>query len=114
MTVGADEPFRFLDLPAELRNNIYGLLLCSFGEPSSALDNNFFPCLRTISTSSVDPTILRTSSQIYREAYDTMLKTNQFIKVNCTSGLGLTTILRNKRIPTVHMATGGRGFEFEC
>ncbi len=69
------QPFRFTDLPGEIRNEIYRILLCSF-EPTTK------PSAREpiqLIEHSIDTAILRTSKQIYAEAYDVMVKTNQFV-----------------------------------
>ena len=94
--------FRFMDLPAELRNKVYSNLLCSFKAPDSnvplfARD----PKPLTKAKHSIDTTILLTNSQIHREAYDVMLKRNRFTLVRSTSKFPLHTILANQRVPVV-------------
>jgi hypothetical protein len=101
--------FPFLSLPAELRNNVYELPLCSFGEPAASLDDDLNYRLRIISTSSIDTTILRTSSQVHQEAYDCMIKKNRLVQVIYTKGLDLFPIVRTKRVPLVRMR--GRDFQ---
>lgn len=74
----AKGPFRFLDLPRELRDKVYQNLLCSFAPPRDAATNRQ-SCPQY--TSTVHPAILRCNKQIHREAYDIMVKTNRFIHV---------------------------------
>ncbi|EUC48935.1 hypothetical protein COCMIDRAFT_2200 [Bipolaris oryzae ATCC 44560] len=64
-------PFRFMDMPREIRGEVYSHLLLR-DEPTL-----------TFVEHSIDTAILRTNSQIHREAYDVMVKSNQFIRLNC-------------------------------
>ncbi|KAL1795482.1 hypothetical protein ACET3X_005706 [Alternaria dauci] len=90
-------PFRFMDLPRELRNKVYTLLLCSFGKSqdnTQVFRDNFLKDGPDTSGAFIvprtnDPTILRVNSQIHREAYDVMVKTNRFIRICCPEALPL-------------------------
>jgi hypothetical protein len=86
------DSFRFMDLPAEIRNKIYRELLCNFTcerEPDGRYDSVLARLMREeemlngVSEAALDGnvSILLASRQIYREAYDVMVKTNQFIRV---------------------------------
>jgi hypothetical protein len=101
--------FPFLSLPAELRNKIYKLLLCSFVEPTTSLYEKFNCRMRTISTGSIDTAILRTSTQVHREAYDVMVKTNRLVQVIHPKDPDLVRILKTKRVPIVLMS--GRHYQ---
>jgi hypothetical protein len=80
-------PFR--SLPIEIRNNIYRELLCAFTSTevlkNTTLVGAFTPTSFTPPSSTprylheIDTAILRTSSTIYKEAYDTLVKTNRFV-----------------------------------
>jgi hypothetical protein len=95
--------FRFLDIPAELRSKVYAVLLCSFGEPTTNLDDDYNPRLCAVSTSSINTAILRTCNQVHREAYDVMVKTNRFVQVKYTNGIDLYSTLVVHRIPVLLM-----------
>jgi hypothetical protein len=102
-------PFRLLDLPAEIRNKIYQHMLCSFEEPEPELEG----LARHMSTRAHAPNItlvgrsintglLRTCKQVHREAYDVMVKTNQFVHVEAND-IHLADLLCNSQLPIVTM-----------
>ena len=117
MAPNPTQPFRFLDLPGELRDKVYTLLLCSFED---ALDEHeiyprFFSngkgsghLSKVLHTN--DPAILRASSLVYREAYHIMMKTNRFIRISLPVGLHLNRIILLRYVPTV--ATGQYAAQF--
>ncbi|KAL1599878.1 hypothetical protein SLS60_007683 [Paraconiothyrium brasiliense] len=71
------EDLRFLDLPVEIREIVYQDLLCTW-ELKHNRERAF------LSTRFNNPTaILRVNRQVYYEAYDYLVKHNQFIRVDC-------------------------------
>jgi hypothetical protein len=68
------EPFRFLDLPAELRNEIYKLLLCTMEDHTVPLSDQ------------MHPQILRTCQRVYHEGTWVMRRNNFFVEVICRDG----------------------------
>jgi hypothetical protein len=84
-------PFRFLDLPGEIRNKIYFSLLCSFDPPPTAPVGN--PLEYATLRHSIDTTILRVNKQVHREAYDVMVKGNQFVNIRASRGVPLRLIV---------------------
>lgn len=97
------EPFRLLDLPGEIRTNIYREILCCFDAvvPTSIEtgihNQGVVPAIH-----SVDTSILRTCRQVHREAYDVMVKTNQFIMISSVD-IDLARLLLSSRLPVVTM-----------
>ncbi|KAF7875230.1 hypothetical protein EAF04_002402 [Stromatinia cepivora] len=81
----ATKPFRFQDLPGEIRNKIYKILLCDFHVdiiPRTFRDPARLPLpTRTaVFNYNVEPNILRTCRKIYQEGTYLMRKTNLFVK----------------------------------
>ncbi|KAF2846673.1 hypothetical protein T440DRAFT_521645 [Plenodomus tracheiphilus IPT5] len=98
------QPFRFLDLPGEIRNNIYGLLLCSWNDELDQ-DPELFSKLSKRCPSYPATALLRTNKQIQAEASDYMIKRNQFVRVTCR-GLDVRKLFLGDRIPVI--TTDGR------
>lgn len=104
--------FRFLDLPAELRNKIYEELLCSFTfyeKPRSRPDSTISRILNHQQQSSVNEvketastSILLVSRNVHREAYDVMVKTNIFIRIQGRD-FNWSDILPRAQIPVISM-----------
>jgi hypothetical protein len=102
--------FRFRDLPREIRNKVYRELLCDF-KPRPTTVDVATDDVATVDVATmlnfarahhdVDTTILRTNTAIYREAYDVMIRTNRFVKLNFISNLPLLTTLNGLQVPTV-------------
>ncbi|KAL1801226.1 hypothetical protein ACET3X_001568 [Alternaria dauci] len=86
-------PFRFLDLPREVRDNIYSILLCTFPPPDSITRGIM------LSKEDFSPSILRVNKQIYSESYDIMIKGNRFVLVTSHGGLHFVNILRKNDVP---------------
>jgi hypothetical protein len=100
------KPFRFMDLPAELRNRVYALLLCSFDQKrnthANMLDNLLMESLWQIRIKdTINTAILQTSSQVYREAYDVMVKKNQFVLLSSKGGIPLRSMLATQYTPVI-------------
>lgn len=94
-------PFRFRDLPSEIRKQVYRNMLCSFDPPPNTItfttDMPGFPR----ANHTVETGILRTNSEIHREAYDVMIKTNRFVLISSDSGVPLTMALASAAVPVV-------------
>ncbi|KAE8844222.1 hypothetical protein HRS9122_05325 [Pyrenophora teres f. teres] len=98
-------PFRFRDLPGEIRKKIYCLILCEFRRPEEKSDNSLdlLNCMETntLVEHEVETTILLTSKEIYREAYDVMVKTNRFVKITSVRSIPLPVALSGHQAPLV-------------
>jgi hypothetical protein len=95
----AIQPFRFLDLPGEIRNNIYDLLLCSWNHEPEHEPNSFSKVSRRCPRYQASA-LLRASKQIHSEASDYMVKRNQFVRITCR-GLDARNLFLADGIPVV-------------
>ncbi|KAJ8111096.1 hypothetical protein OPT61_g6224 [Boeremia exigua] len=93
-------PFRFLDLPGELRNNIYDLLLCSWNDEPE-YEPGSVGGLRKRSPSYDAMALLRANKQIHEEAFDYMMKRNQFVRITCRGLDANTLFLGDEIIPAI-------------
>ncbi|RAR11834.1 tetratricopeptide-like helical protein [Stemphylium lycopersici] len=93
------QPFRFLDLPGEIRNNIYDLLLCSW-EDELEQDANMISSLSRRCPSNPSTALLRANKQINAEATDYMIKRNQFVRITCR-GLDVRNLFLSEGIPVI-------------
>ncbi|EMD87563.1 hypothetical protein COCHEDRAFT_1159838 [Bipolaris maydis C5] len=95
--------FRFRDLPSEIRNKIYRIILCEFDHSPSQFDDDFMEDVLQLPRVEhrIETSILRTSKEIYREAYDIMVKTNRFVKVTSVDGLPVIGALSGQQTPVV-------------
>lgn len=91
------QPFRFLDLPGEIRNNVYDLLLCSWNDE---LEPTSFSKLSKRRLSNSSSSLLRANKQINGEAFDYMTKRNQFVCITCR-GLDVRSLFLEDGIPIV-------------
>lgn len=91
-------PFRFTDLPGEIRNKLYKLLLCNFDEPKGYNQEKFLvvPEELTIQGHNLDTAILRVNRQIHGEAKDVFVKTCRFVR--------LMWNLRPQKLQAMHKA----------
>jgi hypothetical protein len=101
MTDARDQPFRFMDLPGELRNKIFHILLCSFSDSATPRVHDPKYPDRIVTTHTIDTAILRTNSQVHREAYDVMVKTNRFVQVKFAGEVDFLDRLTRVDLPIV-------------
>lgn len=87
------------DLPRELRDQIYALLLCSFGPLKQTLDRPRSPL--DVAVHRNHTTILLLNHRVHREAYDTMVKTNRFIVICTNTALSLIKLIKASTITVV-------------
>jgi hypothetical protein len=95
-----EQSFRFLDLPGEIRNNIYNILLCSWEdrlEPESRLASG----LSRRCPSYPATALLRANKQLHHEAFDYMVKRNQFVRVTCRGFRVSDLLLDYRLVPAV-------------
>lgn len=106
MAGAAGETFRFLDLPIEVRNAIYHVILCD--PPPAKLrrveqaDLLWLPEGMAMITHPSEMQILQTSRQVHAEARDVMLRGNQFIRIRARGvGQVIKGFLLARQIPIV-------------
>jgi hypothetical protein len=94
-----NQPFRFLDLPGEIRNNIYDLLLCSWNDELDIEQGSISKVSRRCPSYPASA-LLRANKQIHSEASDYMIKRNQFVRITCR-GLDARNLFLEDGIPVV-------------
>ncbi|KAK7977783.1 hypothetical protein PG988_005273 [Apiospora saccharicola] len=72
---------RFLDLPREIRDEIYSLLLHSIRVPNNAFTCSNGAVIKQSGLKNIHLAILRTNRQIGNEAKEVFYKTNRFVRV---------------------------------
>jgi hypothetical protein len=97
--MSSSQSFRFLDLPGEIRNSIYDLLLCSWDDELE-YDPGMISNLSRRVPSSPSTALLRTNKQIHAEASDYMIKRNQFVRITCR-GLDVRNLFLSEGIPVI-------------
>ena len=106
-----DQSFRLFDLPRELRDLIYRIMLGSFEpantrvELASTTDPSSFYKF-TKAKHSVETAILRTSLQVHVEAYDAMLKMKSFVLVRSIDNVPSQEFFYTQRVPVVSSDEG--------
>ncbi|CAH0044891.1 unnamed protein product [Clonostachys solani] len=99
------QPFRFTDLPSELRNRIYHLLLAALEEPEDFSTSPLVTVPKTITRAKhhVQTSILAVSRQIHAEAKDVLHRENKFVKFGATLAMPnvrvLKSLIKSKRVP---------------
>ncbi|KAF2250516.1 hypothetical protein BU26DRAFT_517348 [Trematosphaeria pertusa] len=100
MAPATARPFPFLSFPREIRDKVYRELLCNFDPPpTKVLPSTMFTFEQA--KHSIDTAVLRTSTQIHREAYDVMVKTNRFVLIESAGGLPIRSIMGGLRVPVI-------------
>lgn len=101
------KPFRFQDLPLEIRNKIYIILLCTVHPRETdeiGRGLHMVPDEITKIGHSIQPRILRTCRSVYAEANHVMRQTNLFIKVSVRIPFGdISPIMIAKRLPILQI-----------
>ncbi|CAN9329941.1 unnamed protein product [Alternaria alternata] len=96
-TAASSSSFRFRDLPGEIRNKVYRIVLCSFRPPPTTIEpSSFFT--PELAKHDIETSILRTSKETYLEAYDVMVKSNRFVKITSSRGHSLRGPLKGRAI----------------
>jgi hypothetical protein len=96
--------FRFRDLPREIRDKIYRELLCNFRRrrPAEGFMSPEETFEYTQANKGNEAAILRTNKDVYREAYDVMVKTNRFVRLTSARGLPIILLLQSIRVLSSH------------
>ncbi|KAF1942251.1 hypothetical protein EJ02DRAFT_178677 [Clathrospora elynae] len=93
------QPFRFFDLPGEIRNNIYDLLLCSWNNELEQAPDMISKLSRR-RPAYASTALFHTNKQIYAEASDYMIKRNQFVRITCR-GLDVRKLFLAEGVPVI-------------
>lgn len=104
------KPFRFLELPLEIRNAIYNIILCAPPPPNVIRigQRGFLPdpIDMTYIRYPLEAQILSTNRQVHAEACDTMLRGNQFIRIRGDKvPKCINTLVRKAQLPVMLTAT---------
>jgi hypothetical protein len=97
MATTDDQPFRFMDLPGELRNKVYQLLLCSHDAPDMRGVRSLYGDLLMVK-GPFYTAILGTSSIVHCEAYDVFLKTTKPVLLQSKGNLPVETTLASSDV----------------
>lgn len=121
--VAPRKPFRFLDLPLEVRNEIYNVILCTPPPPKlwplEQQDLVGVPHHNCYIHHPLETQMLRVNRQIHAEARDAMLRGNQFIRIrerhaSDTAESIVQKVTRWRQIPilatTAHFRANFKGF----
>ncbi|KAI0097665.1 hypothetical protein GGR51DRAFT_552923 [Nemania sp. FL0031] len=108
MATDATEVFRFMDLPPEIRDQIYEIILCAWPPPKQAVDKK----KHIISIAGelayyhrrVDFGIVLANRRLWHDAFSVLMKQNLPIKVSLNAYLG-HQLLRSKQVPVVAIAS---------
>lgn len=103
------QPFRFLDLPLEVRNGIYNVILCTPPPPKlwplEQQDLVGVPEEDSYIQRPFETQILCASRQVHAEAKDAMFRGNQFIRIRgrWASGIGpfVQRVMRWRKVPVL-------------
>lgn len=95
-----EKPFRLLDLPANIRDQIYYEILCTWPEENQYAVN---PTEMAILDCKCQIAILYTNQQVYCEAGAVMLRGNQFIRISIKGHQPLKVLFIPSQIPVVTM-----------
>ncbi|KAG8167156.1 hypothetical protein KVR01_002845 [Diaporthe batatas] len=108
-----DNPFRFLDLPFEVRNAIYHVILCD--PPPAKLrrveqaDLLWLPEGMAKITHPREIQILHTNHQVHAEARDVMLRGNQFVRIRARGvGQVIKGFFLARQIPIIRTTARSR------
>jgi hypothetical protein len=99
-----NQVFRFMDLPPEIRDRIYHIILCTWPPPKSTYDEErqlaVVPEELAYIHHKVDTGILLVNRQIYRDAVDILTKGNLFVRV-VFRGVYVPWVMMAKQVPIV-------------
>lgn len=102
---------RFLDLPAEVRDQVYYEILCTWPAYKSTWDEEkqqaVVPTDVAVMDRKIETAILRINRQVYQEAKTVMLKGNQFIRVSVKGFQPLQVLFIPSQVPVVTMNQDG-------
>lgn len=113
-----EKPFRLLELPAKVRDQIYHEILCTWPAYKSTWDEAkqqaVVPTEVAVMDHKIETAILRTNRQVYQEAKTVLLRGNQFVRVSIRGFQPLQFLFIPSQVPVVTMnqdvITKYRGF----